>query len=435
MSKVLESLGLHKPELRAWALYDWANSAFVTTIGAVIMPIYFADVAADGLPSHVRTAYWGYTSGIAFMIVALIAPILGILSDYLGAKKKILAMFLVIGCTSSAGLYFVQKGDWILASLLFIGGNIGFAAGNVFYDSLLPHITSGDELDRLSSAGYALGYFGGGLLLVLNAAWIVSPETFGIPDAGLASRLSFLSVAVWWLAFSIPLFKRVSEPPAVSRRVPGNLISIAFKRLWSTFKKVSRFRNAFLFLVAFWLYNDGINTIIKMATIYGREIGIGRTELIGAMALVQFLGVPFTFLFGPLASRWGVKNGIMISLAVYCLISIFGFFMTTGTHFWLLAVMVAMVQGGSQALSRSFYARMVPKSQSAEFFAFFTVSAKFAGVFGPLLFGITSQLAGESRYSILILVVLFLSGMAILALVDPQQGAREALEAEALSAG
>jgi UMF1 family MFS transporter len=417
--------------MRAWAMYDWANSAFVTTIGSVIMPIYYSDVAAANLPVHERTAYWGYTGAIGLLVVALIAPFLGIISDYIGAKRKFLAAFLVLGCMSSAGLYFVHKGDWLLASLLFIGGNIGFAAGNVFYDSLLPFVAKEEELDRVSAAGFALGYLGGGILLVINFAWILFPQTFGMADAGVASRMSFLSVAIWWLLFSIPLFRRVSEPPVVAERLPGNLVRISFGKLWSTFRQIMNLRNTFLFLVAFWLYNDGINTIIKMATIYGREIGIGQSQLIGAMALVQFLGVPFTFLFGPLAGRLGAKKGVILCLGIYCLISVLGFFMTSAFHFWILAGIVAIAQGGSQALSRSLYARMVPKSQSGEFFAFFTVSAKFAGVLGPLMFGLTAQMMGGSRYSILFLIAFFVIGIILLSFVDPDQGQAEALAIDA----
>ena len=423
----LRSLGLHRRELRAWAMYDWANSAFATTIMAAVLPIYYADVAASTLPEHLRSAYWGYTTSAALFLVAVVSPILGAVADYLGAKKRFLGVFLVVGAGATALLWFVGTGDWVWASTSFVVANVGFAGANVFYESLLPHVADGREIDRVSTAGYALGYVGGGVLLALNLAWILSPETFGMADAGVASRAAFVSVTVWWILFSVPLFRRVSEPAA--RLEPGevldlNPVRVGFGRVWRTLRELGRHRQVFLFLVAFWFYNDGIGTIIKMASIYGREIGIGQGDLIGALLLVQFLGIPFTFAFGALADRIGAKKGIYLTLTVYLGVSIFGYFMEHAWHFWVLACAVATVQGGAQALSRSLYASLVPRGKSSEFFGFYSVSSKFAGIVGPFLFGVVAQLAGGSRPAILSLSVFFGVGMLLLSRVDEDEGRR-----------
>ena len=428
----LRALGLHRRELRAWALYDWANSAFATTVMATILPIFYADVAASPLPEHVRTAYWGYTTAAALLLTALLSPVLGAVADHLGAKKRFLALFAGTGILATALLAVAGEGMWLYVSLVFVAANVGFAAANVFYDSLLPHIARPAELNRVSAAGFALGYVGGGLLLALNLLWITRPGWFGLPDALAATRLAFLSVAVWWLLFSIPLLRGVPEPARVRRRelgetLPTDALREGFGRLAETFRELRRYRQAFLFLVAFWLYSDGIGTIIKMATIYGREIGIGATDLIGALLLVQFVGVPCTFAFGALADRLGTKGGLYVALGVYTAITVLGFFMTEAWQFWVLAGAVGTVQGGAQALSRSLYASLIPRSRSSEFFAFYSVSGKFAGIVGPALFGAVSQLAGGSRLSILSLIAFFLLGWLLVSRVNLEEGRRMAL--------
>ncbi len=310
---------------------------------------------------------------------------------------------------------------------------MGFAGANIFYDSLLPHVASPRIIDRLSTAGYALGYLGGGILLVVNIAWILSPETFGIADVETATRMAMLSVPVWWAVFSIPLFLYVREPGrrvAAHERATANPITVGFARLWKTFHELRQYKHLLIFLFAFWLYGDGINTIVKMATIYGTEIGIGQTDLIGALILTQFVGIPFSFAFGWLAGRIGVKPSIYLALTVYLGISIAAFFISEAWHFWALASAVALVQGGSQALSRSLFSRMVPRSRSSEFFGFWSVSGKFAGILGPLLFAVVGQLTGSSRFSIISLVVFFIGGMLILTRVDIEEGEKVAREAD-----
>ena len=422
----------YKKIINSWSMYDWANSAFATTIMAAVLPIYYSAISEPSLTPNQATAYWGYTNSIALLLVALLSPILGAVADFRGAKKRYLTYFALIGITATALMYFLTSGDWLFASVLFIVGNIGFAGANVFYDSLLPHIAQKGDIDQISTRGYAMGYLGGGLLLAVNLAMIMlSPDHL----TALMTRISLASVAVWWLLFAIPLWKNVPEPPRqiYEGELDSNPFSAGFKRLSVTFKEIRKYGELFKFLVAFWLFNDGIGTIIKMATIYGNEIGIGQTDLIGALLMVQFVGIPFSFAFGWLAKRIGTKRSIYISLGVYTLISIGGYFMQSAIHFWILGFAVALVQGGSQALSRSLYGRMVPKAQSAEFFSFFSVSGKLAGMFGPLVFGIVSQIMGNSRLGIVSLVIFFIAGGLLLTRVDEEKGIRVAQEADALA--
>ena len=434
---LLARLGLHRKELRAWALYDWANSAFATTIIAAVLPIYYVQVAGSTLPSNVALAYWGYTTAIALVIVVLISPVLGAVADHMGAKKKFLGAFMLLGVVASLGLALVGSGDWVLASVLFTVGNIGFSGSIVFYASLLPHIADDQELDRVAAGGWAVGYVGGGLLLLINAAMLMRPELFGLPDQAVASRAAFASVAVWWGLFSIPIFRHVSEPP---RRLEageppgGSALAYGFRRLSTTFREIRQYRQLFLFLAAFFLYTDGIGTIIKMATAYGSQIGLGTGALIGALLVVQFVGVPFTFAFGALADRIGARNGIMIALVVYCGISIFGYFVTEAWHFWTLAFAVGMVQGGAQSLSRGLFASMIPRARSSEFFGFFSVFEKMAGILGPIVFGIASQVTGTGRVGILAVIIFFIVGIILLARVDIDEGRRVARQEDAAMA-
>jgi UMF1 family MFS transporter len=411
-------------------MYDWANSAFATTIMAAMFPPFYRSMAkAAGLSEANATASWAYTTSIALLLVAILAPILGAISDHTGNKKRFVAFFALLGVIATA--LFVLLGDdtYILGSILFILGNVGFAGANVFYESLLPHIAQKDDIDQVSTRGYALGYLGGGILLIINVLWYMKPDWFFMPSVGLALRASFLSVAVWWAVFSIPLFRQVPEPLAVHIGPEGvSAVRAGFQRLTRTFRQITHYKQLLLFLVAFWIYNDGIGTIIKMATAYGDEIGIGITDMTIALIITQFVGIPFSFGFGWLARRLGTKRSILLSLGVYTLISIAGFFMQTALHFYVLAFAVGMVQGGSQALSRSLYGAMVPKSQCAEFFGFFSTSSKFAGIFGPLLFGLVSQLAGGSRLSIISLIIFFIVGGLLLTRVDEQEGIRVAKE-------
>ncbi len=399
--------------LRSWKMYDWANSAFATTIMAAVLPEFYSSVAGSTLDKTTATSYWGYSNTIAMLLIAVAAPLLGAIGDHSGAKKRFLGGFAFVGIVSTGLLIGIGSGMWIFASLLYIFGRVGFGGGNIFYDSMLPHIARPEEIDRVSAEGYAYGYLGGGILLALNLFMIMKPDFFGIPGAEWGSRISFLSVAVWWAIFSIPIFKNVSEPRVIiAKDESPNPIVAGYQRLKRTFKDIRRFKELAKFLVAFWLYNDGIGTIIIMAVIFGAEIGIGRTHLIGAILMVQFIGIPFTVLFGRLPKRLGTKKTILLALGVYAVITILGYFMQKPAHFWLLAFLVSVVQGGTQGLSRSLYASMSPASKSAEFFGFYNVSSKFAGIIGPTLFGVVGQLTGTSRLSILSIIISFWQGQS-----------------------
>jgi UMF1 family MFS transporter len=443
---LLARLGLERPELRAWAMYDWATSAMQTTIMVAVFPIYFVRVAGADLPGSAATQRLATVNTLALIVVALLSPILGAVSDTRGAKKPLLAAFMLVGAGAVAGMFFIRRGDIDLASSLFMLALIGGAGSFVFYEALLPHIARPHEVDRVSTAGYAMGYIGGGVLLAVNLAWIQKPAWFGLPagsdlteaEATLPVRLAFVSVALWWVIFSLPLFRRVTEPPArlePDEQAGQSPVRMAFVRLGETFRELRGYRQAFLMLLAFLIYNDGIQTIIKMATAYGTEIGIGQSALIGAILLVQFVGIPCSFMFGALAGRIGAKRAIFLGLLAYTAISVLGYFMTNATHFYVLAGLVGMVQGGTQALSRSLFASMIPAHKSGEFFGFFSVFEKFAGIFGPLIFAGTIAATGSSRNAILSVIGFFAVGAALLWFVNVPEGQlRAAASASPLAA-
>lgn len=436
----LEKLGLHRPELRAWALYDFGNSAFMTVVITAVFPVYYGRVASAGIPSQTSELRFSVATTFAMLLIAVLAPLLGTLADFRPMKKRMIGIFLGVALLAVAGMFFVQTGGWVLALALFILANIGANGSFVFYDALLPHVAAEKEMDRVSTAGYALGYIGGGLLLALNLAMITQPAWFGLPHGEgltpeqktLPTRLAFLSVAIWWGLFSIPLFLKVREPAVV----PGNggsesaPLRAAFGRLGGTFQELRRFRNAFLMLLAFLIYNDGIGTIIRMAAIYGSGLGLKEGDMISAILLTQFIGIPFAFLFGGLAGKIGAKKSIFLALVVYTGISIIGYFMKTATHFLILALLVGMVQGGAQALSRSLFASLIPRQKAGEFFGFFAVVEKFAGILGPLAFGAMVAVSGSSRGAILSVIAFFVVGGVLLSFVNVQEGQRAARAAE-----
>jgi UMF1 family MFS transporter len=319
----------------------------------------------------------------------------------------------------------IDRGEWMYAALLFMIANIGVGGSLVFYDSLLPHIAAPDELDRVSTAGFAIGFIGGGILLLVNLAWIIAPASFGLSGPVAAIKLSFVSVAIWWFVFSIPLLRRVPEPPRVldaDESGTENSIRAAFVRVWEAFHELRGYRNAFLMLVAFLLYNDGIQTIIRMSSIYGAEIGINRNAQIAAFVIVQFVGVPCSFLFGTMAGRIGAKRALYVGITVYTATATLGYFMTTTWHFFVLAFLVGLVQGGTQALSRSVFARMIPKHKSSEYFGFFSVFEKFAGILGPALFAASISIFGSSRAAVLSVILFFIAGALVLRHVNVAEG-------------
>ncbi len=439
----LARLGLDRPETRAWAMYDWAVSAVQTTVMVAVFPIYFKQVAAVGVPDSTATAYVATANSIALGIIAVLSPILGAWADFSGRRKRFLGAFMGVGVSAAAAMFLIDAGDLWLGYWLFVLALLGATGSMVFYEALLPHVAKGEaEIDRVSAAGYGLGYVGGGVLLALNLAWILRPDLFGLPSGTdltpdqktLPTRLALLSVAVWWLLFAIPLFRKVPEPPReleADEAGRGSPLVAAFARLRETFSHIRAFRQTFLMLLAFLIYNDGIQTIITMATSYGSDIGIGRDSLILAILVVQFVGIPFAFLFGSIGARIGAKRAVYIGLAVYTGIAVLAYFMTNATHFFVLAALVGMVQGGTQALSRSLFASMVPPHKSGEFFGFFSVFEKFAGIFGPLVFAAVIAMSGSSRHAILSVIAFFAVGGILLAFVDVDEGRRAARESEA----
>lgn len=438
---LLERIGLHRPELRAWALYDWGNSAVMTTVIAAVFPAYFTAVPAAGMPRETALSIFGIVTSLAVIGIGVVSPLLGALADVAAIKKRLLAGFMAVGAGGVVAMLLVEHGDWVLALTLFAIANVGLAGSFVFYDALLPHIARTHEMDRVSTTAYALGYLGGGVLLALNLAWITFPAAFGLPagddisdaEATLPVRLALVSAAVWWVAFSVPLFLRVPEPPRrleIGESPQRHPVRAAIARLGGTLRDLRSYRQAFLMLLAFVIYSDGIATIIRMAAIYGATLGLAQQSMIVAILITQLVGVPFAFLFGALAGRIGAKTAVLMGLCVYKGIVVVGYFMTSAAHFLVLATLVGMVQGGTQALSRSLFARLVPRHRSGEFFGLYGVMDRFAGSGGTLAMAAVVGATGNSRLAILTLIVLFVAGALILSRVDVAAGERAAREAE-----
>ena len=414
-------------KIRAWCLYDFGNSAFATTILAAVLPTYFSQVIYKGASN--ATAVWGIITTIAMLIVAVGSPILGAISDSAHTKKKFWAFFMAVGCVSTALFFFPQPGDTLLLSIIFIIANIGFTGSLVFYDAFLPHIVSRDRMDKVSSAGYAWGYIGGGILLVVNMIMIMNPGSiFGAGDpSDLGIRLSFVSVSVWWVLFSLPMFKHIHEPVLddAPKKKAGVAIRDGIKQLSATLGHIRQHKELFKFLIAFFLYIDGVGTIIRMATVFASDPDLGLTnhlaDLTGGllnMTMVMALGLlitqivawPMSFVFGRIGQKKGAKNTIYICIVAYTFIAILGTFMFADWNFLVLAALVGTVQGGIQAMSRSLFAHMIPKEQSGEFFGFFGIFEKFASILGPLLMSLVALLTDNVRYSVLAVIPLFIIG-------------------------
>jgi UMF1 family MFS transporter len=412
-----------------WSMYDWANSAFATTILASVFQVYYVKVAAPSGWSP--TLMWNATTIVAMLLSAMAAPVLGAIGDYTGARKRLLAGFAVVGIFFTATLATITPGEWLGASLLFIPAFIGWAGANVFYDSLLPLISRPRDIDRVSTRGYAMGYLGGGLLLAVDLLMIRRNPAVGV-------RLSLLSVAVWWAVFMTPLLAWVHEPRAVraATETRVNPLAAGFARVRRTFGEIRRYRELLKYMFAFWLYNDAINAIILLAASYGKEeMGLSDNHIVGALLLTQFVGVPCAIAFGFLAGRLGTRPSIIAALGVYTLVTVFGYFITQTWHFYALALLVGTVQGGSQALSRSLYGAMAPKAKASEFFGFYDVSSKFAAIVAPTIFLVTSLVANSLRVGILSLSVLFVTGAVMLSRVNIEEGKRVAREEDARAAG
>ena len=405
----------------AWAFYDWANSAFATTVMAGFFPVFFRQFWSAGAETTMTTFRLGIGNGIGSFAMALLAPLIGAAADRGGARVRALALFTVLGVSMTAALFWVQKGDWPFAVLFYALASIGFSGGATFADSLLLDVAEAREFDVVSSFGYSVGYLGGGLLFAVNVWMTLSPATFGLADAAQAVRVAFLSVAVWWAVFTVPLLLFVRERKVVAPMSAGAAFVAGWRELRTTLAHIREYRALMLFLLAFWLYIDGVNTIIKMAVDYGMSIGLEATSLITALLITQFVAFPSALVFGWIGKRFGTRTGLLLAIAVYLGTTIWAYWLDTVQEFYAMAVVIGLVQGGVQSLSRSFYGRLVPPEKSGEFFGFFNLIGKFAAVVGPLLTGSVALLSGSTRVGILSLIVLFAGGGALLLLVPERQ--------------
>jgi UMF1 family MFS transporter len=404
---------LNRKKVVAWSLYDWANSAYATTVIAGFFPVFFKSYWSAGVPVTTSTFQLGLAHSIESLLIALAAPMLGAIGDRSGTKNRLLLMFTALGVAATAGLYFVAQGDWLSAIIIFTVSSIGFSAANIFYDALLVNVATDEKAHFVSAFGYALGYLGGGLLFALNVAMLLSPGTFGLADKAEAVRVAFLTVAVWWAIFSIPIFAFVHEPKVASRGV-ATLVRGSLQEIVATFHEIRRIRTVLLFLAAYWLYIDGVGTIVRMAVDYGMALGFDAGKLLLALLLTQFVAFPAAIVFGKIGERFGAKVGIFIGIGVYMAASVWAMRMHESWEFYGLAISIGLVQGGVQSLSRSFYARIIPQNKAGEFFGFYNMLGKFAAVLGPVLMGLLSVATGDPRLSMLALVALFAIGAVLL---------------------
>ena len=409
-------------KVKGWALYYWGNHAFTTAVVTVFFPIFFKDYWNHGVDPSLSTFRLSLAVSGSSLIVALTAPILGAIADKGGHKKRFLIGSAFMGAVMVFALHFVGLGQWQWAMFFFMAANIGYWWGNVFGDSMLVSVAEPGKFDVTSAIGYFSGYLGGGLFLVVGVLMSLKPQWFGLADAASAVKIILMLTAVWWLLFSIPLWFWVPEPTTASE---GLMVSArqGFSQLAETFRHVKMYKPVFMFLIAYWVYIDGVNTVIQMAVDYGKAIGFGTSDLILAVLLVQFVGVPAALLFGRIGERIGPKRGIFIGLSVYVLVSVFAAFMTTAWEFYVLAAMIGLVQGGVQLLSRSYYARLVPAERAGEFFGFYNMLGEFAAIIGPVLIGTVSIMTGSPRISILSVIVLFALGALLLTRVKTDERA------------
>ncbi len=401
----------------AWALNDWANSAFATTVLVGFFPIFFKQYWAKDLAPTDATLYLGFGNSAAAFLVMLLSPWLGALADRLAAKKRFLALFTGIGVIGTFALAFIGPGQWQLAIAVFALASVGFFGGLTFNDALLVNVARRDEADRVSAYGYGLGYLGGGCLFLANVAMVLKPELFGLADKVAATRAAFVSVALWWLIFSIPLFLRVRETPVRDDSPLG------WRELVATVRQIAQHRPVWMFLLAYFLYIDAVNTLAQMAVDFGLNLGFASDSLIKALLIVQFVSFPAAIGFGYLAGWLGTKRSIYLALCVYIAVSCWGYFMQTEAQFYQMAAAIGLVQGGVQSLSRSYFARLIPEAQAGQFFGFYNMLGKFAAVLGPLVVGVVAATTGNPRLSILALIVFFIGGMLLLMRVEEPKAA------------
>ncbi len=415
----------NKKSIYAWAFYDWANSAYATTVMAGFFPLFFKSYFSAEADVTMSTAQLGFANALSSLVVVLIAPLLGAIADVGSIKKRFLFLFAYLGILMSASLAFVGKGEWEMAIFVYVLGNIGFMGSNSFYDALLPSVAGKRQFDRVSGLGFALGYLGGGILFALNVAMVQFPDFFSLADKAEAVKVSFISVALWWALFSLPLLLYVKEPKSAEKKGSLQTALLGYRRLIGTLKKIRSLKGLLLFLVAYWLYIDGVDTIIRMAVDYGMAIGFDPGSLITALLIVQFVGFPATLFFTYLAQRWDTKKALYLAIGVYLIITFWATVMDQIYEFYMIALLIALVQGGIQALSRSYYARMIPEGYAAEFFGFYNFLGKFAAILGPALVGIVAVMTENSRAGIASVAVFFVLGGLLLMQVDEKKVAEE----------
>jgi UMF1 family MFS transporter len=401
-------------QVLSWAFYDWANSAFATVVLSGFYPIFFKQFWSAGVAASESTFRLGVANSVSSLIVVLMAPILGAIADRVGGRKRFLAAFAALGALSTGSLFLVGQGQWWVASLAFVIGVLGFAGANVFYDALLIAVSGEDNRERVSALGFSLGYLGGGVLFAINVLMTLNPDWFGLADAAEAVRWSFLSVSIWWLVFTIPLLVWVPEPAALADRTRGHWMRDSFRELLQTIRDLRAHRNLVRFLIAYWLYIDAVDTIIRMAVDFGLSVGLDSGDLIKALLMTQFIGFPAALVFGLIGQRLGAKAGILIALSVYILVTLYAVFLDTAQEFFVLAAVIGLVQGGVQALSRSLYSRLIPPERSAEFFGFYNMLGKFAAVLGPVLVGAVTLMTGSGGLGLMSLLILLVSGALLL---------------------
>ena len=428
-----------------WAMYDWANSAFATTVMSGFFPVFFKQYWSAGVDVNLSTARLGLGNAAAGLLVALAAPILGAVADRGSARKRFLAIFAYLGVLMTAALYFVGQGQWAFALVVYAMGVIGFSGANIFYDALMPEVTGENDVDFVSGFGFSMGYLGGGLLFLINVLMVTMPQRFGLADAGQAVRIGFLSVALWWGFFTLFILFWVPEAPTAPTRTTTGIWSGGFAQIRHTFSRMRHMKTVLLFLCAYWLYIDGVDTIIRMAVDYGMSLGFAANDLLLALLVTQFVGFPAALVFGRLGQRLGPRKGIYIAIGVYVAATFWGITMTRKEEFYVLAVVIGLVQGGIQALSRSYYTRLIPADKPAEFFGFYNMLGKFAAIIGPVLVGGVGLLmrrilmpadptaadlvqvgALAARWSLASVLILFAAGAILLYFVDEEKGRAQA---------
>lgn len=410
-----KSLFMRRPVL-AWALYDWANSAFALSVIATLYPLFLGEYWSAGDSGSEITARLGFVNGTASIVVAALAPLLGAIADRGSVRKRFLSFFAVLGVVMTGGLYFVSAGNWPVALGLYAMASIGFYGGNVFYDSLLLSVAKPGEFERVSAFGFGLGYFGSALLLALNVFMYLNPEVFGLASSEQAIKIAFVLVALWWLLFSVPIMLFVEEP--AGEQVPFlTAARDGYRQLGATFREIRQYRSVFLFIIAFWLYIDGVHTVVQLATNFGQRLDFSSKDLLLALLLTNFIGFPATLFFGWLGTRIGPRPVIYMGLAVYVGVSLFAMVIERVEQFYWMAMAIGCVQGAVQAMSRSFFAQLVPPKKAAEFFGFYNMIGKFAAIIGPFLVAFAALASDDPKWSIAILMPLFILGALLLSRV------------------